>query len=98
MAMNKLKKVLTNLPGIFEGIKNKLFPTKSTEEVKQERLKICRSNRCGYYDEHGKSPAAVVPGVESCGACGCSLEIKTGCMSCKCGLEDLNLPLMWDEA
>ena len=95
--IEKLTKILQNKSKIFEGIKNYIFKKEDVEEIAQIRMDICKTNACGYYDPEGKSPEAVVPGIPSCGACGCSLEIKTRCMSCKCGLSELGKEPLWKE-
>lgn len=93
--LDKLKKIIENKSQILEGIKNTVFKKEHVEIVAQARMDICKTNVCGYYDPEGKSKAAVIPGQPSCGACGCSLELKTRCMSCKCGLETLNKIPLW---
>lgn len=69
---------------ILEGITNSIFKREDVEHIAQERLKICRSNKCGYHDPHGTSEAAVVKGAESCGSCGCKLSWKTRALSDAC--------------
>jgi hypothetical protein len=95
--LEKLYKISKSKAKIIEGLKNKIFKKEEVEEVAKERLEICRSNQCGFYDEKGISEMAVIPGIESCGACGCSLSLKTRCLSCRCGLEDVEgrIPL-WE--
>lgn len=95
--LDKLKKIIENRSQILEGIKNSVFKTEHTEAVAQARMDICKTNACGYYDPEGKSEAAVIKGEPSCGACGCNLELKTRCMSCKCGLTTLNKIPLWVE-
>ena len=94
---NVLNLIWQNRSQILEGIKNTVFKTEHTEEVASARMDICKTNVCGYYDPEGKSEKAVIKGQPSCGACGCSLELKTRCMSCKCGLETLNKIPLWVE-
>lgn len=69
---------------ILEGIGNSIFKKEDVEHIAEERLKICRSNKCGYYDPLGNSEAAVIKGVESCGACGCKLAWKSRALSDEC--------------
>lgn len=69
---------------IFEGISNSIFKREDVESVAEGRLEICRSNKCGYYDPEGKSEAAVMKGVESCGSCGCKLNWKSRALSDEC--------------
>lgn len=95
--LDKIKAIVKNKTQILEGIKNTVFKTEHTEEVASARMDICKTNVCGYYDPEGKSEKAVIKGQPSCGACGCSLELKTRCMSCKCGLETLNKIPLWVE-
>jgi hypothetical protein len=69
---------------IFEGIRNAVFKREDVESIAEERLKICRSNKCGYYDPLGRSEAAVIKGAESCGSCGCKLSWKSRALSDSC--------------
>lgn len=91
----KLRLLWRNKKQILQGYFRLLFKSIKTEEVAEERLKICRTNKCGKYDPTGSSPNAFVPGAESCGACGCALKAKVRCMECECGLVELNLEPLW---
>lgn len=66
------------------------------ELIAKERLEICRSNVCGYHDPHGTSENAVFKGVESCGACGCRLDLKTRSLESNCGLESVHRTPLWE--
>lgn len=79
-----MNKVWENRKQIMEGLKNTMFKNDEVEIIAEKRLAICRSNECGFYDEHGTSEAVVVKGSESCGNCGCNLKLKTRCLSCAC--------------
>jgi hypothetical protein len=93
----KLQYLVKNLPKIIKGFWRTLFKDGRTELIAKERLEICRSNKCGYYDPQGKSEAAYIKGVESCGACGCVLETKVRCLDCVCGLEEVGSVPLWRE-
>ena len=69
---------------IFEGIRNAVFRKEDVEEIAEERLKICRSNKCGFHDPLGESEAAMMKGEESCASCGCKLSWKTRALSDAC--------------
>jgi hypothetical protein len=87
---NKLKTIWDNKKNIFEGIKNKLFKKENIEELAKQRLEICRSNVCGFYDKEGKGENVIIKGSESCNNCGCNLELKTRCLHCACPIK------LWD--
>lgn len=76
--------VWKNRKQILEGLKNSVFEKEDVEVIAEERLKICRSNECGFHDPNGTSDKVVVKGKESCGNCGCNLHLKTRCLSCAC--------------
>lgn len=65
------------------------------EVVAEERLKICRSNVCGFHDPDGSSPQAVFKGHESCAACGCRLDWKTRSLSSECGQVEVGREPLW---
>jgi hypothetical protein len=77
-------KIWKNKGHIYEGIRNSIFKKEDVEDIANERLLICRSNLCGFYDPLGTSEAAVVKGAESCGNCGCKLSYKTRALSSEC--------------
>ena len=91
-----LLKVWKSKGQILEGIVNKVFKQDHIEEISAERMSICASNLCGMYDADGSSERAVVKGKPACAGCGCSLELKTRCLSCHCHLKDLNQHPLWD--
>lgn len=92
----KLIRICINRYKILSGILNILFKKYPTEYIAKDRLNICRSNICGYYDKHGDSDKAIGNcGEESCAACGCILKIKVRSMECSCGLEELDKEPLW---
>jgi len=57
---------------------------------------MCRSNKCGHYDEHGTSELAIGNmGAETCEICGCILKVKVCCKKCNCALEEVNEEPLW---
>lgn len=92
-----LLRIWKNKNQIIEGIVNKVFKRDDIEEIAKERFAICESNLCGYYDADGSSERAVVKGKPSCAGCGCALEFKTRCMSCRCHLADEGQHPLWVE-
>jgi hypothetical protein len=81
---------------ILEGVVNKIFKQDDIEEISKERMAACATNLCGYYDADGSSEQAVVKGKPACSGCGCSLELKTRCLSCHCYLKDVNQHPLWE--
>ncbi len=86
---------MINFFEVLEGWRNDLFPPDKLKEiinrVSEERLAICRD--CEGYDDTGKGCS--VPGTNPCcnknivilngiKGCGCPLNKKTKCLSCKC--------------
>lgn len=88
-------KAWKNKGQILEGIVNKVFKNDDIEEIAAERLAICQSNLCGYYDPDGSSERAVMKGSPSCAGCGCALSLKTRCLSCVCHLHDEQQHPLW---
>lgn len=89
-------KIWKNKSQIIEGITNSIFKKEDIEEIATERLTICRTNKCGFYDPEGKSDKAFYPGEESCGCCGCKLAWKTRSLSSACALKDIGKIPLWD--
>lgn len=81
---------------IFEAIKNSVFKKEDVEKIAEERLAICRTNKCGLYDPEGKSEKAYFPGQESCGGCGCKLSWLTRALSKDCTLAELGQEPLWE--
>ena len=93
----KLTLAWRNKNNIVEGFYNAYIS--SSDDIKQEalnRLKICRTNECGYHDPKGQSEKAVFKGKESCGGCGCDLVAKAHAMSTYCYLKDQGKEPLWD--
>lgn len=75
---------MSKLNEIYEGWKNKLFPSKDLEEIisetREKRLAIC--NSC---EKHSKFNKTSRPD-DHCTQCGCTLSAKTSCLTCECPL------------
>ncbi len=83
-----------NFLEIFEGWKNDILPSERIKElikqVSEERMAICKT--CIAYDETGQGCS--IPLSQPCcnkhvkvnniSGCGCPLQKKTKCLSCKC--------------
>jgi hypothetical protein len=69
---------------ILEGIKNNIFKKEDVEIIARERMEICRTNTCGFYDSQGISEKVIVKGVPSCAHCGCNLGIATRSLAYSC--------------
>ena len=94
-----LQKAWENKGQISEGFYNAyLSQNKEIREEALRRLKICRTNQCGYYNPEGKNEGdmiAVFPGAESCGACGCKLYEACHSLSKTCSLIDKGQEPLW---
>lgn len=90
------KAIWENKWKIVSGIWNTLFPTKYIERVAQERITICKTNVCGFYDELGVMENTIVKNKPACGGCGCNAEYKTHSLSSWCYLKDLGKTPLWD--
>lgn len=90
------KRIWNNKSKILEGMKNTLFRTRIVEETAAERLAICQSNVCGHYDQEGTSEKVILKGQPACSICGCTLSVKTRCMSCSCALDELSITPLWE--
>jgi len=72
---------------ILEGWRNKLLPP---EELKNQILEVSKSRRlicdnCEHYSENKrKTNWRSLRMDEHCTDCGCPLDAKTKCLSCKC--------------
>lgn len=86
-AINKIKIAWKNRKKIWEGFWASVFPNEYIEFVAAERLKICRSNVCGFHDPLGISEAAYVKNFEACGKCGCKMSFKVRSLSSACPLD-----------
>lgn len=87
---------------IREGWFNLILPPKVLKEQIEEtaayRLSIC--NGCPLNSKNVKGGKYYL--MDTCTACGCPLAAKTRCLSCNCGIEELNKknpsnpqPLKW---
>jgi len=93
--MKRITELWNNRKEIAEGVYNYFFGSKEIKKLSKERLAICRTNKCGYYDPKGESINAFIPGKESCGVCGCLSKTMTSCKDCKCSLITLNKQPLW---
>lgn len=77
--------------GLFEGIKNSIFPTKEIkeqiEQTAKDRISICEG--CEFYspnaEKNGYKSPVIRPDIH-CTNCGCNLHWKIRCLSCACPL------------
>jgi len=72
-----------NLTQMFLGWRNNLFPPEQLKEMinktSQTRLEIC--NECFFHSKNHNTP---IRPDHHCTDCGCNLDAKTKCLSCKC--------------
>jgi len=92
---NKIQKAWKDKWKIIKGMWNSIFGTSTIKKIAKERLSICQSNKCGYYDKQGKSDKVFVPGEPACGICGCNLKFLTASMESKCSLAELGKDPLW---
>lgn len=91
--IKKIKFIWDHKYNIIKGFTN-LFLNKN-KKVKEERLSICRTNTCGFYDPNGESANAYFPGKESCGVCGCYLKALCSDLDSICSLHEINKEPLW---
>ena len=87
--MNKLQEIWKKKSLIVDGIYNHFFGSKKAKEQAKKRLKICQSNKCGFYDKEGNSEKAFIKGEPACGVCGCNIAFLTASLDSKCSLQEL---------
>jgi hypothetical protein len=98
--MQKLLKIWKDRKEIIQGIYNYYLNFKKAKQIKnmsEERLKICRSNKCGYYDQSGTSEKVFINGEEACGVCGCNLKFLTSSQDSQCSLDQVNKEPLWNK-
>lgn len=93
--MKKFCQAWKNRKKIIEGIKNFLFPNSYIERIAEERMTICESNVCGFFDKDGTSDKVYVKGSAGCMACGCKLSWKCRSLSSSCGLDGTGQVPLW---
>jgi len=94
----KIIKVWNSKWNILSGFINFIFRKVRIEKIAKERISICRSNKCGYYDKDSSMDKSIGNlGQESCGACGCVISIKTRCLEVSCGMEDIDKLPLWQK-
>lgn len=79
-----IAEIYKNRTNIITGVVNSIIKQPNVESLADKRLKICRTNECGFHDALGQSDKAVVKGSESCAECGCKLSWKTRAPGDKC--------------
>lgn len=94
--MKKLKEIWKNKFKILKAFYAYIKGDKRTVDMSQERLKICQSNICGYYDAFGTSDNAVVKGNAACGICGCNLKIMSSLAEAECSLSSIGSNPLWE--
>jgi len=85
-----------NRKKILEGIFNTWFPNAYVERIANQRLSICKSNVCGFYDEKGISENCIIQGKPCCSGCGCNDVFKTHSLSSHCTLKDMGKTPLWE--
>ena len=87
--MGTLSKIYHARKKILEGVKNIAIRDEFVEIVHEHRINICKG--CAKYD--GK---CAIPGTgPCCGACGCSLAIKTRSLDSACGMIEIGKDPLW---
>jgi hypothetical protein len=86
-----LAKIWNNRKEILEGVFNLSKKDMFVESVSEYRMNIC--NTCAYKSENKD---CALPGTgPCCGACGCSLKLKTRSLSSACGAIDKGEDPKW---
>lgn len=93
--MNKLIHLWKHKKEIAEAWWNYLTGGRKIREMAWRRMSICRTNKCGKYDEHGTSEAAYIKGLECCGVCGCIFPGLQSTPGAECSLADINEEPLW---
>ncbi len=92
----KIKAIIKNRRLIIKALFKYIFLRAKYYKTSRERLAICRSNICGFYDKHGKSEMAIFNnGAESCAICGCKLKLKVIEIECECALSEIEEEPLW---
>jgi len=87
--MGTLGRIFKARKQILEGAFNLIHKNEFVEVTQEYRINICKS--CEYYN--GK---CAVPGTgPCCGACGCSLAVKTRSLSTVCGIVEKGKEPKW---
>lgn len=75
--------------GLFEGIKNSVFPAKEIkeqiEQTAKDRIAICEG--CEFYSPNSPNKVIGIRPDVHCINCGCNLHWKTRCLSCACPMD-----------
>lgn len=95
--IEKLKTAWRSKEKIAEGIYNVYLNHKGDiQKTIADRVAICESNVCGYYDAAGEGDNVALKGQPACGLCGCNKLLKAGCLSCTCALRDIGKMPLWE--
>jgi hypothetical protein len=87
--MGTIAKIIKYRKEILEGAFNLAVKDEFVESVSEYRINICKG--CKYFDGN-----CAVPGTgPCCGACGCSLAVKTRSLSTVCGAIQKNEDPKW---
>lgn len=63
-------------------------------DVADERVSICESNKCGYYDKDGVGEKVVLKGKPACLICGCNIRLLANSDE-GCSLSELKKEPLW---
>jgi hypothetical protein len=96
MRSERLMRLWKDRNKIVEGIANIVFVNQEVEKIASERVAICKSNKCGHYDQTGSSPKAYIKGSPSCGICGCNIRALTHSLHSECSLTELGQAPLWE--
>lgn len=84
------------IEGVLTDIKmNTVGLSKGKEEEIARRREICK--KCPLNSVNAEKDGwytSILP-FEHCSVCKCSIELKTACLSCNCGLETINEEPKW---
>lgn len=98
--MTRLKEVWQNKQKILQGISNYLLEKigqGKASKMAKNRILICQSNKCGFYDKFGESSKVFIKGKPACGVCGCNIKLLTHSQDSKCSLWEIGQEPLWLE-
>lgn len=93
--MNKAQQIWKDKWKIINGFWNTIFGSKKIKTIAEQRMKICESNKCGFFDKGGVSEKAFIKGEDACSICGCNIQLLVNSMESKCSLQELGKEPLW---
>ncbi len=95
--MTKLQRLWKDKWIVLKALYNAIRKKKNIEIMSIERKKICRSNKCGFYDPQGTGENTFIKGKPACGICGCNINILTHSPESTCSLQERGQAPLWKD-